>query len=182
VALGQNEPKAHWEAIVVPCRHQQHEAQAKKPGMMLTETPFLHYRILRPTFVGVAAIAKKIQDAVRRCWQSGYKILRQPAHDQMDVPIGGFEQTPKAPRGDRGRGPPGHLFQGLAPWVHGLHEDEPTEDQTMTPAPHRGHAAKDQGHKARQISEDDQHMQSHLYRKGREKSCRWKFGCCPSKP
>src|SRR5262249_26974201 len=53
VALGQNEPKAHGEAIVVPCRHQQHEAQAKKPGMMLADTPFLPYRILGPTFVGM---------------------------------------------------------------------------------------------------------------------------------
>src|SRR5215470_17628604 len=29
VALRQNEPKAHGDAIAIPCRHQQHEAQAK---------------------------------------------------------------------------------------------------------------------------------------------------------
>src|SRR5262249_49407971 len=38
VALRQNEPTAHGEAIVVPRRHQQDEAQAKKPGMMLTRS------------------------------------------------------------------------------------------------------------------------------------------------
>ena len=69
VTLGQNEPKAHRDAIALPCRHQQDEAQAKKPGMMLTDTPFLRHRILGAAFVGVAAIAKEIQDAVRRGWQ-----------------------------------------------------------------------------------------------------------------
>ena len=38
--------------------------------------------------------------------------------------------------------------------------------------PHRGHAAKDQGHKARQRGEGDQHGQSPLQRRDREKSCR----------
>src|SRR6266487_6315074 len=51
VALGQNEPKAHGEAIPVPCRHQQHEAQTKKPGMMLTYPAFLRDRILGASFV-----------------------------------------------------------------------------------------------------------------------------------
>src|SRR2546428_641955 len=60
MAFGQNNPKAHRKAIAVPCRHQQHEAQAQKPGMMLAYTPFLDYRILRATFVGVAAVAKEV--------------------------------------------------------------------------------------------------------------------------
>ena len=77
----------------------------------------------------------------------------------------------------RGGRPPGHLFQGLAPGRDGLHEDEPAEDETMATAPHRGHAAKDHGHKARQIGEGDQHVQSPLQRREREKSCRWKFSC-----
>jgi hypothetical protein len=47
----------------------------------------------------------------------------------------------------------------------------------MAPTPHRGHAAKDQGHKARQIGEGDQHVQSPLQRREREKSCRWTFSC-----
>jgi hypothetical protein len=101
VALGQYESKTHREAITVPCGHQQDEAQAKKPRMMLAVAAFLRHRILDTAFVGVAAIAKEIQNAVRRCGPGGHEILRQPAYDQMDVPIGGFEQTPQAPCGDR---------------------------------------------------------------------------------
>src|SRR5215475_12760266 len=71
VALGQNEPKAHEEAIVVPCRHQQHEAQAKKPGMMLTDAPFLRHGIFGAAFVGMAAVAKEIQHAIGRERQGG---------------------------------------------------------------------------------------------------------------
>ena len=162
VALGQNKPKAHGEAIAVPGRHQQDEAQAKKPGMMLADAPLLRHRILGAAFVGVAAIAKEIQDAVRRGGQGGHEILRQPAHEEMHVPIGSFQQAPKAPGGDGGGRPPGHLFQGLASGRDGLHEDEPAEDETMATAPHRGHAAKDQGHKARQIGEGDEHVQRHF--------------------
>jgi hypothetical protein len=51
-------------AIPGPRRHQQHEAQAKKPGMRLALAPFLRHTILGAAFVGVAAIAKEIQDAV----------------------------------------------------------------------------------------------------------------------
>jgi hypothetical protein len=106
--------------------------------------------MLGAAFVGVAAIAKEIQDAIRWCGQGGHETLCQPPHEEMHVPIAGFEQAAKAPGGDGGGGPPGHLFQGLAPGRDGLHEDEPTEDKTMATAPHRGHAAKDHGHKARQ--------------------------------
>jgi hypothetical protein len=38
----------------------------------------------------------------------------------------------------------------------------------MATAPYRGHAAKDQGHKAGQIGEGDQHVQSPLQRRKRE--------------
>src|SRR5205807_8168050 len=86
VALGQKEPKAHWDAIAVPCRHQQDEAQAKKPRVMLADAPFLRHRILGAAFVGVAAIAKEIQDAVRWCGQGGHEILRQPADEKLHVP------------------------------------------------------------------------------------------------
>ena len=79
VALGQNEPKAHWHAIAVPSRHQQHEAQAKKPGMMLADSPFLRHRILGAAFVGVAAIAKEIQDAVGR-WG---KVAKRSCANQL---------------------------------------------------------------------------------------------------
>src|SRR6516165_5517808 len=59
VALGQNEPKAHREAIAAPGRHQQDKAQAKKPRLLFPVPPFLRHRILGATFVGVAAIAKE---------------------------------------------------------------------------------------------------------------------------
>src|SRR4030095_9161180 len=52
VALGQNQPKAHRDAIAIPRGHQHHEAQTKKPGMVLTDTPFLRHRILGAAFVG----------------------------------------------------------------------------------------------------------------------------------
>src|SRR3989442_10895466 len=126
--------------------------------MMLADAPFLHHRILGAAFVGVAAIAKEIQDAVRRCWQGGHEILRQPAHEEMHIPVGGFEQAPKAPGGEGGWRPPGHLFQGLAPGKDRLHEDEPAEYETMATAPYCGHAAKDYGHKAGEIGEGDQHV------------------------
>jgi site-specific DNA recombinase len=162
MALGQNEPKAHRYAIPSPRRHQQHEAQAEKPWVMLADAAFLCHRIFRAAFVGVAAVAKEIQDAVRRCGQGGHKILRQPAHGQMDVPVGSFEQTPKAPRSDSGGCPPRHLFQGVAPRVHGLHEHQPAEDEAMPTAPYGGHAAKYQGHKRREVGKGHQHAQRHL--------------------
>src|SRR2546427_10285385 len=145
--------------------------------MMLAYSSFLHHRVLGAAFVGVAAIAKEIQDAVRWCWQGGYEILRQPAHEEMHVPIGGFEHASKAPGGDGGGRPPGHLFQGLAPGGDGLHEDEPAAYETMATAPHRGHAAKDHGHKARQRGESDHHAQRHFHRGYREKSRRWASSC-----
>src|SRR5262249_42673078 len=37
VTFGQNEAKADRYTIPIPRRHQQHEAQAKKPGMMLAD-------------------------------------------------------------------------------------------------------------------------------------------------
>ena len=49
-------------------------------------------------------------------------------------------------------------------------EDEPAEYEAMAPAPYGGHAAKDQGHKAREIGEGDQHVQSPLQRRERAKS------------
>src|SRR2546423_11146361 len=111
--------------------------------MMLTNPPFLRYRVRGAVFVGVAAIAKKIQDAVRRCWQGGHEILRQPAYEEMHVPIGGFEHASKAPGGDGGLASTWpSLPRSCAPGRDGLHEDEPAEDEAMAPVPHRGHAAK----------------------------------------
>jgi len=43
-----------------------------------------------------------------------------------------------------------------------IEAEEPAEYETMATAPHHGHAAKDHGHKARQVGEGDQHVQRHL--------------------
>jgi len=59
--------------------------------------------------------------------KGGHEILCQPTHEERHVPRGSFAQASKAPGGDGGERPPGHLFQGLAPGRDGLHEDEPTE-------------------------------------------------------
>src|SRR4030095_4181836 len=64
VAFGQNDPKAHWHAIPIPGGHQQHEAQTKKPGMMLADASFLRHGILDATFVGMAAVTKQIQHTI----------------------------------------------------------------------------------------------------------------------
>ena len=87
-------------------------------------------------------------------------------------PIGRFEQAPKAPRGDGGGRPLGHLFQGFSPRVHGLHEDQPAEDEAMTTTPHGGHATKYQRRETREVGEDHHHMQRSLRREGRENSGR----------
>jgi hypothetical protein len=91
----------------------------------------------------------------------------------MHVPIGGFEQAAKAPRGDGRWRPPGHFCQGVSPRVHGLHEHQPAEQGAMATAPHRGHAAKHQGHKPRQVGEGHQPVQRHSQRRSRANSGRW---------
>src|SRR5207253_3589608 len=52
------------------------------------------------------------------------------------------EQTAKAPHRDLGWRPAGKFFQSFPPWVQGLHEDQPTQDEAMTAFPDAGHAAK----------------------------------------
>jgi hypothetical protein len=47
----------------------------------------------------------------------------------------------------------------------------------MAPAPPRGHAVQDHGHKARQIGAGDPHVQRHLQTRERAKSCRWQCAC-----
>ena len=49
--------------------------------------------------------------------------------------------------------PLGRLFQRFSPRVHGLHEDQPTEDEAMAPTLHGGHAAKHHSHKIREVGE-----------------------------
>ena len=55
--------------------------------------------------------------------------------------------------------------------------DRPPKDELMATAPHRGHTTKYHSHKARQIGEGDQHAQSPLQRRDREKSGQWKSAC-----
>jgi hypothetical protein len=105
-----------------------------------------------------------IQHAIGGWRQGDQEILRQPAHEEMHVPISGFEQASKALGGDGSRRPPGHLFQRFSSRVHGLYEDEPAEDETMAPAPHGRHATKHDSHKAREVSEGHHHVQLHLQR------------------
>ena len=85
VVFGQDEPKAHRHTLPVPRGHQQHKAQAKKPGMMLADAPFLRHGIFGAAFVSVTAITKEIQHAIGGWRQGGQEILRQPAHEEMHV-------------------------------------------------------------------------------------------------
>ena len=147
-------------AIVVPCRHQQHEAQAKKPGMMLTDTPFLRHRILGAAFVGVTAVAKQIQDAIGWRRQGDQEILRQPADEQMHVPIGGFEHAAKAPGGDRGGCHQAISSNVLRPGCTACMKMSQQKMSRWRPRHTVGMPRKDQGHEARQIGEGH-HAQRH---------------------
>ena len=51
MTLGQNEAKAHRDAIAVPSGDQQHEADTEKPGVVLAFSAFLSHGILGPAFV-----------------------------------------------------------------------------------------------------------------------------------
>ncbi len=141
--------------------------------MMLTDTPFLRHRMLGPTFVGVAAIAKQLEDAIGRRRQGGQEILPQPTDEQMHVPRGRCEQTAKAPRGEGGWRPLGHLFPRFSPRGHGWHKEQPAEEEAMATAPHGGHTAKHHGHKTREVGEGHHQAWCHLQREYREHSGRW---------
>ena len=52
----------------------------------------------------VAPIAHHIENPIFGRRQRLHRFLEPPFDQQMDIPVGGFEQTPKAPRGD-GRQP-----------------------------------------------------------------------------
>jgi hypothetical protein len=74
----------------------------------------------------------------------------------MDIPIGRLEHAPKAPDGDGGWRPAGQFFQGFPPRKQGLHDDEPTQEETVTPFPQAGHAAKQQCDEQGQVGNCDQ--------------------------
>ena len=110
--------------------------------MILAFSAFLSHRILAAPLVGLAAVANEIEDAVAWRWQGGEQVLGHPSDQQMDVPIGSFEKSGKAPSGDRRGRPSRHLLQGFASGIKGLHEDEPAEHEAMVAFPHTGHASK----------------------------------------
>ena len=159
--FGQNDAETYRNPIAIPSGDQQHEADAEKPGVMLTFSAFLSHRILRPAFVGLATVANEIQNAVGWGWQGGEKILSHPSDEQVDVPIGRFEDASKAPGGDGSGRPPRHLLQGFASGIEGLHEDEPAEHEAMVAFPNAGHALKIGGDESGQIREGDHHGQDH---------------------
>ena len=112
-------------------------------------------------FVGLAAVAKKIEEAVAWRWQGDKKVLGHPADEQMDVPIGSFEKPSKAPGGDRRGRPSRHLLQGFASGIECLPEDEPAEHEAMGAFPYAGHALKRGSDESGQIREGDHHGQDH---------------------
>lgn len=75
-------------------------------------------------------------------------------------PVTRLEQTAKAPDRDLGWCPTGEFFQGFPPWVQGLHEHQPTQDEAMPTFPDTGHPAKQDGDKQGQISDRD-HRKPH---------------------
>src|SRR6266853_389291 len=132
--------------------------------MMLTDTPFLPDGVLRAAFLRMTPVAKQIQHTVGRWRQGSQEILGQPVHEEMYVPGGGFEPASKAPRRDRGGRPPGHLFQGMAPGVHRLSEDQPAKNEAMATTPYGGQAAQHPRHKTREVGEGHHHAPRHLQR------------------
>jgi hypothetical protein len=66
VRFGQNDAKGHREAIHIPGDDQQHKANAKEPGVMLTFSTFLGGGMFGASFGDVAAITNLEENAVFR--------------------------------------------------------------------------------------------------------------------
>ena len=170
MGLGPNEAKGHGEAIAVPRGDQQRKAHPKKPRLMLAFTPLLGHRILRPPLGFHTAIAHEKERPVLGWGQGVEGFLPPPLHQQMDIPVGRLEQATKAPGRDRARRPTGKLFQCFPPWEKGLHDDEPTEHETVTPLPQAGHAAKQDRNKKGQGRDTDHSRQPRERSMGKQKS------------
>src|SRR5262252_4708415 len=165
IGFAPNQAKSHREAIDVPRGNQQGKADAKKPRLMLAFPPFWGQGILCPPLGFDTAIPHQMECPVLG-WGQGLQRFRDPPrHQHMDIPIRGFEQPAKAPDGDRARRPASQFFQGFPPWKQGLHDDEPTQDETVTTFPHTGHAAKQQRDAQGQIGNRD-HSWQHRNRSG----------------
>src|SRR5215471_7841172 len=149
------QPKGHGEAIDVPRGDQQGKTNPEKPGLMLTLASLLGQRIPCPPLGLHTAIPDERERPVLGWGQGLQGFLNPPRHQQMDVPIGRLEHTAKAPHRDLGWRPAGQFFQGFPPWVQGLHEDQPTQDEAMPAFPEAGHAAKQDRDKKGQIGDRD---------------------------
>jgi hypothetical protein len=155
MGLGQNDAKGYWDTVDIPRSHQQHEAHAEKPGMMLAETPLLRHRILGAAFVFVAAITNEIEDAIGGSWESLDDVICQPFDEQMDTPVGRGEQAPETPCRDDRWAPAVHLLEGFTPRIDGLEHNEPAEKQPGLTLPHTRHAPEDSSDKGRQVGQDE---------------------------
>src|SRR5215217_5376492 len=124
-----------------------------KPRLMRAFTPLLRYRMLCSPLGFHTAIAHEMERPVLGWWQGVEGFLHPPLQQQMDIPIGRLEHTAKTPSRDRARSPTGQLFQCFPPWKEGLHDDEPTEHETVTVFPDTGHTAKKDRDEQRQIGD-----------------------------
>jgi hypothetical protein len=128
--------------------------------VILAFSAFLRHRILGPALVCLAPVTNEIEDAVGWRWQGGDEVLSHPTDEQVDVPIGGFEEPRKAPSSDGSGCPPGHLLQGFASRIKGLHENEPAEHEPMVAFPNTGQALEIDGDESGQIGEGYHHSRS----------------------
>jgi hypothetical protein len=73
----------------------------------------------------------------------------------MDGPIAGAEESSQSPFGDLPGAPARQFVQRFAARIDGLHDDEPTENQSVLALPHAGHAVKHGGDERGQIGQDE---------------------------
>src|SRR5918992_2070246 len=146
-----DQTKSDWEAIDIPVDDQQGKTNPEKPGVMFTFTSFLGQWIPRTSLRLFTAITHEKEGAIFGRWQGVQGFLAPPFYQHMDIPVGRFKHTTKAPGGHLGRGPVGKLFQSFPPWEERLHDHEPTEDETVTMSPNAGHTTKEDSDEKRQI-------------------------------
>jgi len=149
--LGQNESKAYRNAIDIPGDHQHHEANAEKVGVLVAFAAFLRHRMLFAPFRFLAAIPNQVKDPIFGSRKALDRLIGQPTHQNVDTPIGRFQQPAESPFCDQRRRPSRLLFELFRTRIDRLHEDQPTQQQTMTAFPYPGHPTKDDLDKRWQI-------------------------------
>lgn len=155
MGLGPNRPKRHGQAIIVPIDDEQGKAHGEKPGLVDAFAAFLSQRIFLAAFGFFTAIAYHIENAILRRWQGIDGFLDPPFDHDMDISVSGIQQAVKAPGRDLSRSPASQLSQRFATGKESLHDDEPTQGQTMMVFPHTRHAAKQQSNKQGQVRDLD---------------------------